>query len=444
MAPNDASASLLDLPSEVLDMVCRNLCTHCSRNPLSFDRPDPNEQRARHVALDSLSATCEHLRSIALPIFLHDANQFISREHMISLLGQRPDLAGFVKVVKVPQGEPPMSTAIPQEHQIIARKAVRSEDEGGQDWHNRRAGASPKEIYCELLMALCPKVETLAFHCCAYVSHLSYPLHVADTTLGNLAHRFKQLGSTPGLPSLRTLELSKDEKVWAPAGNFGILHPAVSVLLGAAPRLERLVLRWWTGLGEYEIKRALDMKAYDVGIRNLRCLEMYQACIEDRDAEYEALREMVLQAQNLETFGFSCSTWVYGGVVYNHLAPARFLQALEPRKDMLQHLELEISDALNLDEQEDPFPPQLDAQQLAKFTKLHTLTLSENTFCRHCLPDVTHIATTCLTDLLPPTVRNLTVTVWESWSCWKDILYLGRGAATGGFPTLQRNGESQG
>ncbi|KAH0495830.1 hypothetical protein TgHK011_009359 [Trichoderma gracile] len=89
-----AATSLLALPDELLIMICRNFCLHCTCPEGKF--------RARVymreivAALRCLSQTCQRLRKIAQPVLFHDARP-PQLQLFLRTITARPDLAAQVR-----------------------------------------------------------------------------------------------------------------------------------------------------------------------------------------------------------------------------------------------------------------------------------------------------------------------------------------------------------
>lgn len=136
---------------------------------------------------------------------------------------------------------------------------------------------------------------------------------------------------------------------------------------------------------------------------------------------------MVRQAERLERFRFSS---VPSLMVRNRIKPSELLEVLWPAGQTLRHLDL----GLHWDPAEARKRPTLTV-----FESLDTLKLDEMDFCEHMWNDrFADSDSTCLSSMLPRTLRFLTVRVSNTTRTWKDIVYLAHKVAAGFFPTVER------
>lgn len=93
---------LLDLPSEVIHLICAQLCRHCcALTPLDTITPSRDEASP----LKALSETCTALRDIAQPLFYH-VPFIIKYAYFLRTIRERPDLADCVRCL------PPLSIRV--------------------------------------------------------------------------------------------------------------------------------------------------------------------------------------------------------------------------------------------------------------------------------------------------------------------------------------------
>lgn len=117
--------TLIDLPIEILSIICRNLCLHCQHPDFVVDLPDTVVDAAREDkrSLARLSRTCRALRPVAQPVlfhYYHSGNQPLLSEagkwdrsrfdqgadndlllHFLRTIINRPDLAASVRAVSL-------------------------------------------------------------------------------------------------------------------------------------------------------------------------------------------------------------------------------------------------------------------------------------------------------------------------------------------------------
>ncbi|KAF3406695.1 hypothetical protein DPV78_000378 [Talaromyces pinophilus] len=221
-----------------------------------------------------------------------------------------------------------------------------------------------KHFLTELAIALLQNLE-------ACVTEIEYDITDEELVPVNrfLDSRFKRLQSKqPGLPSIRALGFAKEDD-WG----FSLATPGIAVLLSAAaPNLERFGVRWHAWIWN----------------------------------------------------GVSGMDWDIDG---GHLPPARFIEALDSVKERLKVLGLDLTESTH------PGSPEewvLTSSQssLASFQRLESLRLDELSFCLHYVDAFYNMHTgglanepTCLTNILPRTVRFLTVILVGEGYAWLDI-----------------------
>lgn len=289
-----------------------------------------------------------------------------------------------------------------------------------------------KHFLTELAIALLPNLE-------ACVTEIEYDLPDKSLVPTNrfLDSRFKRLATEnqqSGLPNLRALGFAK-----VAARGVNLAAPGIAVLLNAAPNLERLVFGGTHGVGTLYHEWLGNIELMAPALRNLRVLSITSSALIDREDDFELrqLRRLVQLCTRLETFRFHSFGQLSGELGEGHLPPAKFLEALEPVWDKLRVLDL------NLTESYHPGPPEdwiLTRQSFASFTRLESLHLDGFAFCYHFVPVAMNqnprASATCLTDILPLTVRFLTVILLDDERVWDDVCHLSRVADTE-FPRLE-------
>lgn len=222
-------------------------------------------------------------------------------------------------------------------------------------------------------------------------------------------------------------------------------------LAPALQKLQRIEIRNSVLLGEVQL--------YLLG-------RMIDPCVKLRSFEFHA-------ANNIK------NTWI------KHVTPARILVALGPRRQTLRHLNIDLS-ALATTAQVREYGGSNrwwvteTVARLRGFTKLETLTLDEEAFCRHA-PDASVSATStepsgpvsteldsstplasvespgespgeasaqpaqpaqhvvnCVTEIIHPKLKSLTIRTSQHYKIWDELARLGKAVRAGQFPHLQR------
>lgn len=318
----------------------------------------------------------------------------------------------------------------------ILRRAARElllDVDGDPNFEQSYGDHDEKHFLTELAIALLPNLE-------ACVMEIEYDLPDENLVTTNrfLASRFKRLATTdqqkPGLPKLRTLRFAKEGYQ-----AFNLATPGIAVLLNAAPNLERLVFDGTHGVEKLYQGWPGNIELMAPALRNLRVLSITYTGLgnAEDDFEFRLLRRLVQLCTRLETFRFRGEgpfSWDLDG---RHLPPSKFLEALEPVRERLKVLDFDLPKS------DHPGPLDdwtLTRQSFTSFTRLESLHLDGFMFCHHFVDVVMkrspRASTTCLTDILPPTVRFLSVMLVHKGRVWDDLCHLGRVADTE-FPQLK-------
>jgi hypothetical protein len=320
-----------------------------------------------------------------------------------------------------------------EDHQILktAARELLLDVDGDTGFEDSYGDNHEQHFLTELAVALLPNLE-------AFVVEIEYDIDNEDLVTCNrfLASRFAKLegeNGRPGLPNIRSLGFTKEDN-WG----FNMATPGIVVLLNAAPNLERLVFDGTYGVSALSaLNQDFELKA--PGLRNLRQLSITNSALgnSEDDLQFRQLRRVIQLCRWLEVFRFHSIGPFLGELDEGHLPPGRFIEALESVKPRLQVLDLDLTDS---------YPPEpaddwvLTTQSLASFRRLESLRLDEFSFCLHCVDDVTNQTpranTTCLTAILPTTVRSLTVILVREGQAWNDLCHLGH-VVDEEFPRLE-------
>lgn len=408
------------LPFELLQQICSVLCPHCTNI-------DDNDHFSSRQALASLSRTSHLLCAIAQPTLFHRLKiPTKSTCAFLRMLYERPYLASSVRQLR-PLRYGFFFDGSDEDIQALKRAAreLLLDIDGDPDFKKSYGDNYQKDFLTELAIALLPNLE-------AFVTEIEYDMADEDLVTTNrfLDSRFKRLAAKqqPGLSHIRALGFAKEDN-WG----FNLATPGIAVLLNAAPNLERLVFDGTHGVG------TLHQELMAPALRNLRVLSITNSALgngED-DFEFRQLRRVVQLCTRLETFRFHSVGPFLGEMDEGLLPPAKFLEALEPVSEKLKVLDLDLTESHH------PGPPEdwiLTRQSFASFTRLESLHLDGFSFCHHfvdiAMNEGPRSSTTCLTDILPPTVRFLTVMLVHEGRVWDDLCHLGRVADTE-FPRLE-------
>ncbi|KAH6999332.1 hypothetical protein EDB80DRAFT_724578 [Ilyonectria destructans] len=437
MRNDKSTTSVEDLPVEILRVIFSHFCHHCCLGPLStFPISD---QRDDVKALKALTHVSTSFRSVALPILFHNPTSHVQYYALLQALDRQPDLAQCVKVLYLPTS----STAEPKNLPLLERMAEKLSVNIGSVDEPRNL---QKDLETDLLMSLCPKVE-----------HLE--IHITDdegkkqkTTFGFLRRHLKHLAEASGFSKLRFLEINSSG-----CNRFSVASRELSLFLRETPLLETLVLKGTEGHRLPDLDKGFDLESCRPALQSLTTFQVTGWSFHGGDSDTHTLSQMIALAPNLKAFTFSTDsdgTWGDSQVRRHHMPPTRFIEILKPRQGTLQYLSLDFGRKVTASGYQYPALMMISTQQMRRFASLQTLELDISCFCRHLFGrdkmGGSFEQKICLTELLPLTVRHLTIRGFEMsaftmvsgekrWhECWQDLLHIGERAMAGDFPGLQR------
>ncbi|KAM0437832.1 hypothetical protein ACHAPT_002197 [Fusarium lateritium] len=418
--------SLCNLPCEIQLLICTHLCIHCSGGTQAFDRwagDDDNQQ-----TLLALSQTSRLFHHLAQPVAFHrfqyvpsewQSNAFVK---FVRTLVKRPDLAGHVKELCQHHYEVGNWRS---EHdfemlKVTARHLGMDSEEDGEFESALEQDVSPYKFCMELLIALLPNLEALHL--------LVEDKGTEKTTYTYLRRRLKKLGSGGTLKRLRRLIIDTDS-------NWGayFTNPVVGVMHQVAPHLEELVLRRNMGF------KSMDMAHRNLGImfsgttQYIRTLNLHRCALSNDPLSTSFLDLLVKHAPRLERFSYRSQESFFGETLGTHLMPGEIVKCLMPVSGTLKSINIDLTEHWN----HDP-GSLLTGTAMAMFEYLEDLELDESAFCRHYNNPETRntIGHNCLTGLIPPTVKVLTVRLYEVSCVWPDLAELASSSAQ--FPSLKK------
>ncbi|RSL43665.1 hypothetical protein CEP54_014986 [Fusarium duplospermum] len=448
-AGTDASPTSLDqLPTEILREICMNLCGHCRPKKIGTNLSNPFENRSGSPrALFNLSRTSKRFRDIALPIFYHDAGQIMPFSTWLLDIFMEPKLAESVRVLQLGHiewgdpGELQLAMDIAEDYDMDVY------DDPCVDFalgNNIVFSHTCGQIYDEVMLALCPNVETIVLPICDADDDDEME---STTTLHHFAKRLQINGDSAKLHKLRHLTLTINM-----SDTFSICNPGVRVILRAAPALQTLVFVGTTWLSDHHAAGSFNSRAFTPALQNLTTLELINSIIpidkeaSEQDREDKGLRvlaEIICRAKKLKHFRYvTCRK----ADEREHLPAECLFRALQFRADTLETIEIGTNDISATDHE--PFYPEMRVVKstLAPFNKLRTLRLNEAAFCKHYDsesdiedPELRQeLCQSCIVNILPPSVKHLIVGLDAyTMAARTDLLMLAQMAPYGIFPNLE-------
>ncbi|KAJ6437476.1 peroxisomal copper amine oxidase [Purpureocillium lavendulum] len=458
LSGSSAPVCLENLSVELLRMICAQLCWHCC-GLMHDDTADLIECRN---ALMALSAASRRMMVIAQPFIYHYVpGNDRARPRLwpfIRTLNSRPDLAASVKWLGPIMDDRPIydAAAFKQCKAIALKQQLSLENdpdfkvlmEAIDPTSTRETGDRDllRKFLGELIISMLVGLEML----CDSVETDDVYMSTVETACLFLSSRFKRLRARPGLGALRALKLiaSTESFFWA-------LAPGISVLLHAAPHLERLRFESCLGLrgsddsggdpdsdeDEEDIycrrPEPFNVRTYMPVMESLRVLSFVETLINDHEtsSEFGHLTSMIRRCPQLEEFQFRAlhpaPEYLEADDTEANIRHHRLIEALEPAHESLRVLDLYIGGA-----PEAATIPKIGSL-LSQFKCLEVLKLDELAFCQHLSTEAyPSYKTTCIVEMLPLTVRRLHLRLIQSSLAWEDTAHLAAVVSTGAFPAL--------
>lgn len=489
----------MDLPSEVVRLICAQLCPHCRGVDPSEECPGDYQD---WPALLALSRTCTVLRDIAQPLVYHLPGT-LNLDRLLRNLRARPDLAACVKwfpfnhmpidlVAKCfAQDGFALIKEMAAELQMLTPEDAPFDEEfadmlvylaNGRDHTKARYDcffqiAQFKTLLHAILVASFPCLETLRIESWQDGDHHEPVLNkFAQRRLERVGRMVSDQCAGTSMPSLHTVTIDdwrnhswswelEDSPNYDKYSNIH-LDPR-EFLLSYATSLKQIIFtrceapyEWpaasrgakpatlWSTLPDLTAVEFTKMAwgACEIDER----LGVTPVTEEEQDTAYARIAQMVEECTALISFKMSVRC-VDQPRSPNTFSPSRLLQSLMPAASRLETLEIN-AEMVNL--QKDSAV--LVGVGLHSFTKLQRLSLNENCFCSHRLygnynggldpfqpwdqgeGEYPHVcrANRCLVEALPKSVTSLNIRLGRKPLAIPDILCLGNAAVDGQFPNL--------
>lgn len=443
------------LPPDVQYNVCQSLCHHCGNDedPMSILYHDPAEHTG---TLMNLCLTSRQTHSLAQLILYHFPRVY-SYSDFFRTLHARPDLACSVKVQRwVHQDEQERSwnrrnhrelredlwylRSLAIELQLSDTgfvefaKVYEDWPEGNEDdisgTFRYKFGIDFDNLVTAITMALCPRLEFLS------VNLDDQFREDRDSTVTPATYRYLPgLAKQPsqGLLFVHTLVL---QSTLHHDPNF-LDVDRISFIWCLLPNVRRLI--FFRGISEQhylmdvlvpedEPRPEYSWKA----LRKLKDLRFvrYSRCY--NELPLPAIRRLVSKCKGLEKFTFS--PYLLDNRYFDRVfSPLKVLQTVSSTSSTLRHLTINcpITEGCFVD------PTQLLGSELKDFIHLESLVIDQAVFCHHHHdPISTRGRRDCLTNMLPESIRQLTVNIHAMFAPLVDLVALGEAVCHGEFPKL--------
>ncbi|KAG8353224.1 hypothetical protein FVEN_g8870 [Fusarium venenatum] len=437
--PTNPKFSLIsNLPIELLNCVFSHFCSHC-HSPESVKYPEIHHAYEYEFGfgprdLLALTQTSKRCRRAAMPILFHLVGSGITTRYKLQVLDRDRDLAQDVKILHLPYHMTDECRSVL--YKIACRLA-------GTSMSFRLALEDPYYIQINTLLGLASNLQGLTIGFSDEGINLDF-----------FSKILTQRGSESSFKNLKYLELEAGDFV-----TFSTAGPGLSLLLQQSPQLETLVLR---GVEQAEFPSygpEFNNPKCNIVLQNLNELQIHGWSFREGCNDVHPLFKILHMAKRLTSFKYVIDkgpgSYSEERPQVHHAAPKTLLRYLNSEKLQQLHLDFKLESTgphiLGLASYFDLRDPPafhstiITREQLSRFTNLTSLTLDPLCFCRHVSEGTlgrqkfSH-QKTCLTDLLTPSIRDLTLLIKGDdmrWICWDDIIYLGQKAREGAFPGLQ-------
>lgn len=443
------------LPPDVQYNVCQSLCAHCGNgDPMALLYHSPAEQTE---TLRNLALTSRCMQSLTQGILYHFPRVH-SYTDFFRTLRARPDLADSVKVLtwiydderKYHRHWPPSERPerSPREDIIYLRSLameLKLQDTGlvefedmfeyypaGAEGDDHGSAALAMDVAFDNLatsitMALCARLEFLSINLeDGWHEDRDRPDHQDPAKFPFLPGLIKQ--RPEGFRFLQTLVLQNT--LHHDPNTLGI--DRASFLWNLFPNTKCLIF-FKCRSEEHNFTDILvpedELRPEDSweALPHLKDLRFLRYSRNKRELPLPAIARLISKCKELEKFSFSP-----GPFLDKPFSPSRLMQIISSTAPTLRQLTVNcpIPNGSAIP------PEELVGPELMKFTQLESLILDQAVFCHHHhLPDITKGAG-CLTDILPHSLRRLTVNMCATFAPIVDLVALGEAVSRGSFPNL--------
>lgn len=419
--------SLTSLPFEILKLICQSLCAHCWNPSACPSRLAFEAQYEGISALKTVSETCKTLKSIAQPIMFHRPCLHIRTHKLgsfVRLVRQRPDLANCVKQICSEMHESSKQDISEEDKEYMVSLAPELRLNSTNDHDLNFLGY----FLTDLLLALLPNIE------CLMVDVEGYLEVYEELDRSWFGHRCEMLSRDEGsaaLPKLRMLRIAMTDSHGFPADHIGL-----GVLLRAAPNVENITI-WGLNYIKDDYSGDYDLETFMPQFKKLRALDLRSCELlpdEDDRLYLQKLVNHTDQLQKLRYWTHDRSQWGFIGFSALQLLDVLIETSCN---ETLVHLDLDL-DVADSEWQTEDRQRQI-GPLLGQFPNLKTLKLDERSFCRHWLPPphCDLCGDTCISRMLPSSVRIFIIRAMEDCRALDDIIHLSGEITVGKFPSLE-------
>ncbi|VUC37120.1 unnamed protein product [Clonostachys rosea] len=396
--PEKDPMGLLDLPLEILKMICAALCLHCQETENVGMPPGYFEHdRANRQGVISLCRVSKTLRVVAQPFLYHSVlYQWIPGDSssIFHTIIHRPALAEWVKKLDV-------ICDVRKCTQFPSPEEVKEINETAKQLCMLPTNGLEKErsswFLFELLIALCPCLETVN------VDIQTWP------GPSMLERRKEELGQQAVTTKLKNICFHENNPL-----SMGFNASVVTTLLRSSPKLQHLKFAMFISTHGHSVNMFQGKS-----VRTLRTIHMEDCDMPDKRYSRSFLTDLITHAPNIKSFWYSCY-FRSSTQVTRHMPFPRMLGFLEPLKHSLVSLDIDLT----RDEDSKRAENVVNRGLLKSFTNLEKLGLDDTLFCMHRAEPTRD--PTCLIEQIPLKLKLLTLRIHEDSPAWEDLTMLGK------------------
>lgn len=422
---------LESLPVEIVDHIFSYLCHHCNN---TYPEIPTSDLRRDNTALFQLTRTSRTCRYIALRFLFHSFYREQKLRDIFELFNWHPEYAQYTRAMVLPFG----STIF--DYPLVSCMA------------EKLSVADLPVLEYALIYNHPPAEASLALTLCSNVKRLQISLYTLDRSSASFKttfHLFKRISGQRGTPAvLQSLEHLEVRTGFDPTD--GIVASGVPLLLEMSPRLEVLILRGRDGAKPKCLEKAFFAEKVRPALESLVEIQMIGWDLTGRNTDSYVLEQFLTSTKRLRKFKYLSSVknpslvsdWELG-LFHREYPPRHLINILLRVQSSLEHLTLDFGErGLTRDPSLDTHDIIIDCRQMKQFTHLETLEIDQFCYCPHQLGGLNRgqERTTYLADMLPITVRKLTISLPRytgGHQCLDCILHLGQRVVAGDFPLLE-------
>ncbi|KAJ1332040.1 F-box/TPR repeat protein Pof3 [Microdochium nivale] len=408
------------LPTEILHQICHYLCAFCHEHP-GLDADGSGTR-----ALAALCLVSKSFAAVAQPHVYHVASGLSSGENLIRTLCERADLARHVRTFN---SDNVYHTSDRWTHYLelvgsATRLGLLADGEEFPAPKYERFG----HLFDQLLFILATRLENLRIEISDAQLSEGLEYSILGKRVAALRNRSQANEPTPEAPlsHLRVLYLHTHYD-WG----YGLEIPAIATVLeAAAPTLEQLIVSRCTDSSFSE-----DGALRHIQLPRLKVLALDGCAFEGENSSHLPLfKHFCESTSQLEEFHYiAASAWI-GENLAEYATALDLVRCVRSCAETLRAMTLDISAFASAMVSR----PKLPARSLAEFERLEELRLEDTSFCHHLgEPDSAATPRTCLTGLLPASIKRLVVRMYDGTPAWGDLHELAEHVMLGRFPELQ-------